>query len=193
MLPAGAEVAKRQVPAVPSPAGDCALLAQGSVPWNNPWKARTGLPRSFVTHRPYRGVNVFLLLAMNYESLFWLSFRQALQLGGNVRVGEKSCQVVFWKRTTIEDEKSGQTKEIRVLRIYHVFNVMQCDGLKIESARTELPAKGILKPAEIVARIPQALSASGGCHMTNPQVPKPAPPNPDSKVRRLKIEETGDP
>lgn len=60
-----------------------ALLAQGTVPWHKPWKARIGLPRSFVTKRPYRGVNVFLLVAMNYESPFWLSFRQELQLGGN--------------------------------------------------------------------------------------------------------------
>jgi len=131
-----------------------ALLAQGTVPWHKPWKARTGLPRSFVTKRPYRGVNVFLLLAMSYESPFWLTFRQALQLGGNVRKGEKSCPVVFWKKTTIEDEEAGQKKEIRLLRLYHVFNVAQCDGLKVESTSAELPANGVLKPAEMVANMP---------------------------------------
>ena len=58
------------------------LLAQGTVPWQKPWIARTGLPRNLVSQKSYRGINVFLLLAMSYESPFWLTFRQALQLGG---------------------------------------------------------------------------------------------------------------
>ena len=107
-----------------------ALLAQGTVPWQKPWKARTGLPRNLVSQKPYRGINVFLLLAMSYESPFWLTFRQASQLGGAVRKGEKSCAVVFWKQTTLEDKESGEQQKKRMLRIYHVFNVAQCDGLK---------------------------------------------------------------
>ena len=75
------------------------MLTQGTVPWHKPWKARTGLPRNLVSHKSYRGINVFLLLAMSYESPFWLTFRQTLQLGGSVRKGEKSCPVVFWKQT----------------------------------------------------------------------------------------------
>ncbi len=132
-----------------------ALLAQGTVPWHKPWKARTGLPRNFVSQKPYRGINVFLLLAMTYESPFWLTFRQALQQGGNVRKGEKSCPVVFWKKTTIKDEPSGEKKEIRLLRVYHVFNVAQCEGLKSSTAPIEIPVNGVLKPAEIVAHMPQ--------------------------------------
>lgn len=130
------------------------LLAQGTVPWHKPWKARTELPRNFVSQKPYRGINVFLLLAMSYESPFWLTFRQALQQGGNVRKGEKSCPVVFWKKTTIEDEESGQKKEIRLLRLYRVFNVAQCDGLKVETASAEMPTNGVLKPAKMVANMP---------------------------------------
>ena len=101
------------------------LLTQGTVPWQKPWKARTGLPRNLVSQKPYHGINVFLLLAMSYESSFWLTFRQALQLGGNVRKGEKSCPVVFWKQTTIDDKESGESQKIPLLRFYHVFNVAQ--------------------------------------------------------------------
>lgn len=52
------------------------LLVQGTVPWQKPWKARTGMPRNLVSQKPYRGINVFLLLATSYESPFWLTFRQ---------------------------------------------------------------------------------------------------------------------
>ena len=132
-----------------------ALLAQGTVPWQKPWKARTGLPRNLVSQKPYRGINVFLLLAMSYESPFWLTFRQALQLGGAVRKGEKSCPVVFWKQTTLEDKESGEQQKKRMLRIYHVFNVAQCDELKTGTGPMEEPVNGIIKPDEIVAHMPQ--------------------------------------
>jgi antirestriction protein ArdC len=130
-----------------------ALLEQGTVPWQKPWKARTGLPRNFVSKHPYRGINVFLLLAMMYESPFWLTFRQVSQLGGSVRKGEKACPVVFWKQTTTEDKESSEQKKKYLLRFYHVFNVSQCDGLKIG---TEPVLENVIaKPEEIVTQMPQ--------------------------------------
>ncbi len=132
-----------------------ALLAQGTVPWHKPWKARTGLPRNLVSQKHYRGINVFLLLAMNYESPFWLTFRQALQLGGAVRKGEKSCPVVFWKQATLEDKETHEPQKIPLLRYYHVFNVAQCDGLKIASEPVETFVNTFVKPDEIVAHMPQ--------------------------------------
>jgi len=44
------------------------LLLQGTVPWHKPWKAKTGWPRNYVSKKAYRGINVFLLSAMSYES-----------------------------------------------------------------------------------------------------------------------------
>ena len=131
------------------------LLAQGTVLWHKPWTARTGLPRNLVSQKPYRGINVFLLLAMSYESPFWLTFRQALQLGGNVRKSEKSCPVVFWKQTTIEDKESGEPQKIPLLRYYHVFNVAQCDGIKTGTEPVAATVNDITGPDEIVAHMPQ--------------------------------------
>lgn len=130
-----------------------ALLTQGTVPWHKPWKAKTGLPRNFVSQRPYRGINVFLLIAMMYESPMWLTFRQVSQLGGSVRKGEKACPVVFWKQLAIEDKESDTQKKIPLLRYYHVFNASQCDGLKHVPAPVE--TTGISKPEDIVAGMPQ--------------------------------------
>jgi antirestriction protein ArdC len=138
------------------------LLTQGTVPWHKPWKARTGLPRNLVSQKPYRGINVFLLLAMSYESPLWLTFRQTSQLGGAVRKGEKACPVVFWKQLKIEDKESGETERIPLLRYYHVFNAAQCDGLKLTSAPVETNGNGISKPEEIVANMPQPPTVKHG-------------------------------
>jgi len=130
-----------------------ALLMQGTVPWHKPWKATTSWPRNFISRKQYRGVNVFLLAAMSSESPFWLTFRQARELGGSIRRGEKACPVVFWKPLKVEDEQTGKQRKIPLLRIYHVFNSSQCEGLKTIPAPDEMPVAAT-KPAEIVAQMP---------------------------------------
>src|SRR6266849_5666945 len=112
------------------------LLEQGIVPWRRPWSA-TGLPRNLVSKKPYRGVNLFLLSATKYVSPFWLTMKQANQLGGSVRKGEHSQIVVFWKVDQIpnadsesdseEHEADDKTRRRFVLRYYRVFNLEQCE------------------------------------------------------------------
>ena len=131
-----------------------ALLSQGTVPWHKPWQVKTGLPRNLVTQKPYRGINVFLLMAMSYESPNWLTLRQANQLGGTVKKGEKSCPVVFWKQMQIEDKETEESKRIPLIRLYHVFNVAQCEGLKNVPV-AEADAFAVTEAAEIVAKMPQ--------------------------------------
>ena len=123
-----------------------ASLKEGIIPWEKPWKAPTfaggSFPRSFVTGKPYRGVNVFLLWGTRFSSPFWLTFKQALELGGNVRKGEKGSQIVFYKqlrsRKVKTDDapitKDGSKEDDRapfILTYYTVFNVEQCEGLTI--------------------------------------------------------------
>lgn len=129
------------------------LLEQGTVPWHKPWKAQTGLPRNLITKRPYRGINVFLLMSMSYESPFWLTFNQAKELGANIRKGEKSCPVVFWKPWKVKGEDSVAEVKIPLLRIYHVFNSSQCEGLKAMPEADATPVV-VTRPAEIVANMP---------------------------------------
>jgi antirestriction protein ArdC len=129
------------------------LLSQGTVPWHKPWQVNTGLPRNLVSQKPYRGINVFLLMAMNYESPHWLTLRQANLLGGQIKPGEKSCPVVFWKPMKVKDKESGEDRKIPFLRLYHVFNVAQCTGLK-NIPKADETAFVSTKPAEIVAHMP---------------------------------------
>jgi antirestriction protein ArdC len=132
-----------------------ALMEQGTVPWHKPWNVTTGMPRNLITKKPYRGVNTFLLLAAGYESPNWLTFRQAIQLGGTVKQGEKSSPVVFWKQMKLEDEQSGESQKVPLLRLYNVFNVAQCEGLK-NVPKADESAFTVSTPMEIVTHMPQA-------------------------------------
>jgi antirestriction protein ArdC len=138
-----------------------ALLEQGTVPWRKPWTVQTGLPRNLITKKPYRGINTFLLHSMHYESPFWLTYRQAMELGSHVRKGEKSCPVVFWKQLELEDKNTGDKEKIPLLRFYSVFNVAQCEGLKnAPTAETT-----VSQPEAILAAMPQRPEIKHGMAM----------------------------
>src|SRR5205823_11515941 len=77
-------------------------LEKGVAPWVKPWSTGIDtLPMNAGTRRPYRGVNVVLLAlevqAHGYPLNRWVTYRQALELGGQVRRGERGTTVAFWK------------------------------------------------------------------------------------------------
>lgn len=126
-----------------------AFLEQGVVPWKKPWKT-SGLsalpPSNFVSRRPYRGINLFLLIAQPFGSPYWLTFKQAQERGGHVRRRERGTPIVFWRidqRTEDLDEEASATEYRRVLlRYYTVFNLEQCQGIDVPEAQ---PAEGGLE------------------------------------------------
>lgn len=99
-------------------------LEAGTVPWHRPWKPGEA-PKNLISGNAYNGVNAFLLSLTGFESNFWLTFKQAKQLDAQVRAGEKSLPVVFWK--FFEDEETE--KKSCMFRYYRVFNVEQCDRI----------------------------------------------------------------
>jgi len=114
-------------------------LERGTVPWQRPWTSAAGLmPTSATTGKPYRGVNVWLLsltaMEHGYASPYWLTFNQCKTLGGTVRKGQKGTVVVFWKmldRTEQAADGTERARKVPLLRYYHVFNVEQCDDVKL--------------------------------------------------------------
>jgi antirestriction protein ArdC len=104
-------------------------LEKGTAPWRKPWGGAMRTPRNLTTLKPYRGINVFLLACQGYDAPFWLTYRQAQELGGHVRQGEKGSPVVFWKEWETTDKESGEPTKIPILRQYSVFHVSQCEGI----------------------------------------------------------------
>lgn len=121
------------------------LLAQGVAPWRRDWSASCGLPVNLATGKRYRGLNVLALLVAQleagYASTQWLTYKQALALGGHVRRGEKGTPIAFWRRLEVRD-RSGEhegalerTKVVPLARAYTVFNAEQCEGLELPAER----------------------------------------------------------
>jgi len=77
-----------------------------------------------------------------YRTPRYLTFKQALELGGHVRKGERGFKVFFVKQLEIREDAddSASTRLVRITREYTVFNVSQCDGLP-ESIITGKPMR----------------------------------------------------
>ena len=143
-----------------------AKLEAGVIPWRKEWnvpisqRALGNAPRNAHSNRPYRGIN-FAILYGEYSDPRWLTFKDAIDFGGSVRKGEKGTQIAFWKQTSYQRENENgevETKHGMLLRLYSVFNVEQCDGLKLPERKGEIvPDFNPVDAAEaIVAGMPNA-------------------------------------
>jgi antirestriction protein ArdC len=68
------------------------------------------VPHNAVTGRAYNGINWLVLACAAYTSTGWLTYKQAQDLGGNVRKGEKGTRIVFWSFPKMEDKETGKEK-----------------------------------------------------------------------------------
>jgi len=127
------------------------MLEQGTVPWRNPIARANGdgWPRNLDSGKRYRGINVFLLsmvaMANQFDSDYWLTFKQANAQGGMVRKGEKGSLVTFWKMYDTKDRESGDDISVPVLKHYNVFNADQIDDVEPPDA---VPPHPDAKPFE---------------------------------------------
>ena len=133
------------------------LLDSGIVPWRKGWTGgRTGnLPRN-IRGRAYRGINTWLLLSLGYENPYFLTYKQAAELGGKVRAGEKGMSVILWLPREYQDTDAEtgkvKTKRVLTLRYYTVFNIEQTEGCKFPKT-----VQASLEPNEVVA-VPEVVA-----------------------------------
>ena len=90
-----------------------AELERGAPPWVKPFASTAGAntPCNAVTNRPYSGCNVILLWlarGRGWSSPRFLTFKQAIEAGGNVRKGEHGTKVIFVKQLQIKDGDSDE-------------------------------------------------------------------------------------
>ncbi len=145
-------------------------LEQGVRPWFKPWNAGHAAGRITRPLRhngiPYKGINVVMLwsasVTKGYACPLWLTFKQALELGGNVRKGETGELVVYANTITrTETDARGEEteREIPFLKGYTVFNAEQCDGLPAQYRAA--PVGPALPPAARIERADRFFAATG--------------------------------
>ncbi len=81
-----------------------AEIEAGTPPLRKPWIGETGAASFPLRHNgeAYRGINILILwltsMTRGYTSARWMTFKQARELGGCVRKGERSTKSVYYGR-----------------------------------------------------------------------------------------------
>ncbi len=118
-------------------------LKAGTPPWVKPWScdARVGMPRNYVSNRPYSGINVLLTwiaaLEHGFKDTRYLTANQIIELGGSFK-GEEATRIVFAKEHTRNPGEEGE-ETFFVQRLYNVFNAEQVSGAALEPEDPPLP------------------------------------------------------
>ena len=132
--------------------------------WEKPWKKGfMGFPTNAFSKSFYSGVNTLILWLRQsntgFETSQWLTFLQVKKLGGKVKKGEKTTQIVFYKKLVITDKESEEEKTIPLLKTHAVFNLSQTEGLEHlikKSSSKEKPLFQDVKKAEELIKKSQA-------------------------------------
>ncbi|MDD3029387.1 MAG: zincin-like metallopeptidase domain-containing protein [Alphaproteobacteria bacterium] len=144
-------------------------LEKGVRPWLKPWNAEHAAGRITRPLRhngqPYNGINVLTLwteaTSQGFSCPIWMTYKQAQELGAQVRKGEKGSPVVFadrLHRKETDDNGDEISREIPFLKGYTVFNCEQIDGLP---AHYSEPANPVLDPVQRIENIEQFFAKTG--------------------------------
>jgi antirestriction protein ArdC len=119
-------------------------LEVGTVVWRCPWN-KIGLPKNITTGVQYRGWNVFWLnwhtILNGYSTPFYITFKQAHELGGTVKKSEKGIKITYWatielknQAKEIQDQETGDTQTVIPTKLvpkeHTVFNIDQTEGIE---------------------------------------------------------------
>lgn len=144
-------------------------LKQGTAPWVRPWEPGAQVaPYNQATGKPYRGMNNLLLTMSGHADPRWMTYRQAAEMGGQVRKGEKGTQLHFWKfeeERAVRDDagrpvlnEDGTPKVIKAKLEtprsfpFFVFNAAQIDGLPPLEPRISNPEPARHERAEAILK-----------------------------------------
>ena len=144
-------------------------IEEGADKYEMPWHALS-TPLNAISRKPYRGVNVLMLWAtvqkQAYTSNEWATYRQWQEAGAQVRKGERSTTVVFWKfydrsEEQQEDVDAPEDRPRCFARCYHVFNASQVDGY-VPQVAEQLPESARIENAErFFASLPAVVKHGG--------------------------------
>jgi antirestriction protein ArdC len=146
-------------------------IEQGVANWRMPWHTSGRYafsPINVTSHKPYRGINTLCLWsaaqAKGYDSADWGTYQQWQERKAQVRKGEKSTTVVFWKFANdakMEDGETLTSSRLLFTRGYAVFNAAQVDGYT-PKAETVRPMPERIACADVFFRAIGAEVSHGG-------------------------------
>lgn len=121
-------------------------LEEGTAPWRCSW-SRYGMAQNYISGNAYRGINAFLMNFIPVHPIpYYLSFKQAKDLGGHVKKGAKAEKVYFFKAyhkdadgKTITEDRAAQlagmgegVQRIPFLKSFAVFNIADVEGVEFD-------------------------------------------------------------
>jgi antirestriction protein ArdC len=144
-------------------------LEHGKLTWLQPWQA--GHVAGHISRplraggKPYRGINVLMLWASamecGFNSPLWMTYKQAAELGGQVRKGQKGSLVVYadtFTKSGTDDKGEDVETTIPFMKGYNVFNTEQVDGLLNHFYASQSPVN---KDIHQIETIEQFFTATG--------------------------------
>jgi antirestriction protein ArdC len=162
--------------------------------WEKVWNP-INAPRNYFSKRHYLGFNALYLSYItqknNYSSPYFLSFKQAKDLKGNVKKGAKGYTVIFWKiskfiKGEVKDESTGESELLFQKRftpfIWTVFNIDQIEGIEFNipnENRTFEPIEACLQVIESYPNKPE-ITHSGDQAYYSPLLDLVNMPNPET-------------
>ncbi|BAS60275.1 putative ardC antirestriction protein (plasmid) [Leptolyngbya boryana NIES-2135] len=92
--------------------------------WRMPWYSITELPRNIDSQKDYRGINTLMLwcqsIRRGYLSPEWGTYKQWAEQKTQVRKGEKSTLVVFWKVIDRDDKPDADEAAMLKAKLWSV-------------------------------------------------------------------------
>jgi antirestriction protein ArdC len=130
-------------------------LESGSVPWHKGWNSHGLMASNLISRKAYQGINALVLSIVGsaYSSPYWLTYKQAQQLGGSVKLGEKGTHITYYSKVTKKDKDTEEVVgSFALLKGYVVFNADQCEGITVPTIEKH-------EPVEIIPALDSILSS----------------------------------
>jgi antirestriction protein ArdC len=146
-----------------------ALLEAGKTGGSITWKGQgeSGrIPYNIKTGAPYSGANVLSLWITSHEAGYgsnaWMTFKQARDLGGNVRKGEKGTVGIYFDKVERPDQASDSpdaTVLVPFAKAFHLFNLDQVEGIPSPDPKESWDP--IARAEEVVAKSGASIEEGG--------------------------------
>lgn len=84
---------------------------------------------NFMTKKEYTNTNAETLMEAGYDNQYWMTFKQAAEMGYKVNKGEKGTQLVRVIEKEEIDKETKKKEKKKILKKFYVFNMEQMTKL----------------------------------------------------------------